>query len=155
MLKSINESFSKIYESADVRHYSDMLYEMIEDEYVDPKDIAKDLIYWCSEDDIEHYMRVNDLILDEDGDIDESLDLVAKEGTIANMLAQHMDELAQYDSANQLRDKAIDLIKSSEISDKTKQKFVNILNSKKSKAALLSTLGTFMTGDKVIKPGRK
>lgn len=155
MLKSINESFSKIYESADVRHYSDMLYEMIEDEYVDPKDIAKDLIYWCSEDDIEHYMRVNDLILDEDSDIDESLDLVAKEGTIANMLAQHMDELARYDSADQLRDKAIDLIKSSEISDKTKQKFVNILNSKKSKAALLSTLGTFMTGDKVIKPGRK
>lgn len=154
MLKSINESFDKICkESVNVRHYSDMLFDMIEEGMVDAENLAKDLIYWCSEDDIEHYMRVNDLLIEDD--IDESVDLVSKDGTIANTLAQHMNELAQYDDVNQLRNKAIEIIKSSEISDKTKQKFVNILFSKKSKSALLSTLGTFMTGDKVIKPGRK
>ena len=154
MLKSINESFDKICkESVNVRHYSDMLFDMIEEGMVDAENLAKDLIYWCSEDDIEHYMRVNDLLIEDD--IDESVDLVSKDGTIANTLAQHMNELAQYDDVTQLRNKAIEIIKSSEISDKTKQKFVNIPFSKKSKSALLSTLGTFMTGDKVIKPGRK
>ena len=154
MLKSINESFDRFCnENVDVRHYSDMLYEMIEEGMVDAEQIAKDLIYWCSEDDIEHYMRVNDLIIE--GDVEEGLDLVAKEGTIANLLAKHMEELSKCDDVNELKNKAMELIKLSDVSDKTKQKFANILNSKKSKSALLSTLGTFMTGDKVLKPGRK
>ena len=154
MLKSINESFNKIYtEDVDVRHYSDMLFDMIEDGTVDPKVIAQDLIYWCSEDEIEHYMRVNDLMFEED--IEEELDLVQQEGTIANVLSKHMNELAKIDNPNELKEKAIELVSSSQISDNTKKKFSNIINSKKSKSALLSTLGTFMTGDKVIKPGRK
>lgn len=43
----------------DIRHYSDMLFDMIDEGAVDAAEIAKDLIYWCSEDDIKHYMRVN------------------------------------------------------------------------------------------------
>lgn len=70
---NLEESLFEDYDSG-VRYYSDMLFDMIEDGIVDAEYIAKDLIYWCSEDDIEHYMRVNDLLSDdEDDDIDESL----------------------------------------------------------------------------------
>ena len=51
-----------------VREYSDMLFDMIEEGMVDAKQIAEDLIYWCSEDDIKHYMKVNDLMFEEDED---------------------------------------------------------------------------------------
>ena len=154
MLKSINESFDRRFEeSANVRQYSDMLFDMIEDGMVDAKAIAEDLIYWCSEDDIEHYMRVNDLLYD---DIEEGIDLVSKQGTIANVLAKNMQELAEYPDANSLKSAVIKLIQDSEISDKKSvERFIHILNTKKSKEALLSTLATFMTGDKVFKPGRK
>jgi hypothetical protein len=63
-------------EDYDVREYSDMLYDMIENDIVDAKKIAEDLIYWVSEDDIAEYMRVNEIIDDQDSDdedYDESL----------------------------------------------------------------------------------
>lgn len=62
---------SIVDEDYNVREYSDQLYDMIEDDTVDAKKIAEDLIYWCSEDDIKEYMRVNDLIFD-DEDMEES-----------------------------------------------------------------------------------
>lgn len=72
---NLEESLFEDYDSdSDVRHYSNMLIDMIEDGYVDAEYIATALIKWCSEDDIERFMQVNDLISDdEDDDIDESL----------------------------------------------------------------------------------
>lgn len=55
-----------LQESAGVREYSDMLYDMIESGEIDAKSIAEDLIYWCSEDDIRQYMIVNDIVDIED-----------------------------------------------------------------------------------------
>lgn len=78
--ENCNSSKSKkqLKESDDIRHYSDMLFDMIEEGLVDAESIAKDLIYWCSEDDIEHYMRVNGYLdYEDDEEYDESL----KEGT--------------------------------------------------------------------------
>ena len=43
-----------------------MLYDMIENDEIDAKKIAEDLIYWVSEDDIAEYMRVNEIINDQD-----------------------------------------------------------------------------------------
>lgn len=68
---NLEESLFEDYDS-DVRYYSDMLFDMIKEGVVNAVDIAKDLIYWCSEDAIKHYMRVNDLIIDEE-DIEENL----------------------------------------------------------------------------------
>lgn len=62
---NLEESLFEDYNS-DVRHYSDMLFDMIEEDMVDAKQIAQSLIYWCSEDDIERFMEVNELIWDED-----------------------------------------------------------------------------------------
>lgn len=53
-----------------VREYSDMLFDMIEDGTVDPEIIAKDLIYWCSEDEIKKYMEVNGLLFEEEDEED-------------------------------------------------------------------------------------
>ena len=49
-----------------VRHYTEMLYDMMEDGLIDAKTLASDLMYWMSEDDIKHFMRVNDLLWQED-----------------------------------------------------------------------------------------
>lgn len=68
---SLDESLFEDY--GNVREYSDQLFDMIEEDMVDAKEIAKDLIYWCSEEDIKRFMEVRDLIWDEDEDIDESL----------------------------------------------------------------------------------
>ena len=67
-----SESLKEDY--SDVRHYSDMLFDMIEDGMVDATHIAQDLIYWCSEDDIERYMQVNDLIWEDKEDDDEEIE---------------------------------------------------------------------------------
>jgi hypothetical protein len=53
-------------EAYNVREFSDMLFDMIENDEIDAKSIAEDLIYWCSEDDIKRYMEVNDIIDIED-----------------------------------------------------------------------------------------
>lgn len=65
--EALNESIDEDFNSG-VREYSDMLFDMIEEGMVDAKQIAEDLIYWCSEDDIKHYMKVNDLMFEEDED---------------------------------------------------------------------------------------
>ena len=69
---TLDESLFEDY--GNVREYSDQLFDMIEEDMVDAKEIAQDLIYWCSEDDIKRFMEVRDLIWDEDEeDYDESL----------------------------------------------------------------------------------
>lgn len=83
---TLEESLFEDYDS-DIRHYSDMLFDMIEEGVVDAAEIAKDLIYWCSEDDIEHYMRVNDLMWEEDED--ESLEESYTKAELLNAVQDH------------------------------------------------------------------
>lgn len=71
LIEKKKEKSKHLCEDYGVREYSDMLYDMIENGEVDAKNIAEDLIYWCSEDDIEKYMKVNELIF-EDDEIEES-----------------------------------------------------------------------------------
>ncbi len=61
---------SIVDEDYNTREYSDMLYDMLEADEVNAKDIVKDLIYWCSEDDIERFMRVNELIFEDENEDD-------------------------------------------------------------------------------------
>ena len=49
-----------------VREYTDRLYDMVEDEIVDAKEILKSLMYWVSEDDIQRFMEVNELIIEDE-----------------------------------------------------------------------------------------
>lgn len=71
---TLEESLFEDYDS-DGRHYSDMLFDMIEEGSVNVADIAKDLIYWCSEDDIKKYMEVNQLTSEfiDDEELEENL----------------------------------------------------------------------------------
>lgn len=87
--------------------------------------------------------------------IDESVDLLTKENTIASLLKDNMSELASIIDVNELREKIIELVDNSNIASKpVAQKLKRDLYSKKSAGALLSTIATYMTGDKVIKTGR-
>ena len=87
--------------------------------------------------------------------IDESVDLSTKENTIASLLKDNMSELASIIDVNELREKIIELVDNSNIASKpVAQKLKRDLYSKKSASALLSTIATYMTGDKVIKTGR-
>ena len=87
--------------------------------------------------------------------IDESIDLLTKDNTIASLLRDNMDKLSSITDVNELRDAIMDLVNESDIADKPAAlKLKRDLYSKKSVGALLSTIGTYMTGEKVIKVGR-
>lgn len=87
--------------------------------------------------------------------IDESIDLLTKDNTIASLLRDNMDKLSVITDVNELRDAIMDLVNESDIANKPAAlKLKRDLYSKKSVGALLSTIGTYMTGGKVIKVGR-
>lgn len=87
--------------------------------------------------------------------IGESVDLLTKDNTIASLLRDNMDKLSGITDVNELRDAIMDLLNESDIANKPAAlKLKRDLYSKKSVGALLSTIGTYMTGEKVIKVGR-
>lgn len=87
--------------------------------------------------------------------IGESVDLLTKDNTIASLLWDNMDKLSGITDVNELRDAIMDLVNESDIANKPAAlKLKRDLYSKKSVGALLSTIGTYMTGEKVIKVGR-
>lgn len=87
--------------------------------------------------------------------IDESIDLLTKDNTIASLLRDNMDKLSSITDVNELRDAIMNLVNESDIANKPAAlKLKRDLYSKKSVGALLSTIGTYMTGEKVIKVGR-
>ena len=87
--------------------------------------------------------------------IGESVDLLTKDNTIASLLRDNMDKLSGITDVNELRDAIMDLVNESDIANKPAAlKLKRDLYSKKSVGALLSTIGTYMTGEKVIKMGR-
>lgn len=93
---------------------------------------------------------------DLDESLNEAVDLLTKENTIASVLSKHMDELSEYTDANSMRNAIIDILDKSEIADKDSvKKLKRVLFSKKSTGALLSTIATYMTGEKVAKVGRR
>ena len=90
-----------------------------------------------------------------DARICESVDLLTKDNTIASLLRDNMDKLSGITDVNELRDAIMDLVNESDIANKPAAlKLKRDLYSKKSVGALLSTIGTYMTGEKVIKMGR-
>lgn len=84
------------------------------------------------------------------------VDLVTKDNTTASVLKDNMDKLYSITNPNELRNAIIEIVDNSNISDKPAvQKLKRDLFSKKSVSALLSTIATYMTGDKVIKTNRR
>lgn len=87
--------------------------------------------------------------------VNESIDLLTKDNTIASLLRDNMDKLSTITDVNELRDAIMDLVNESDIADKPAAlKLKRDLYSKKSVGALLSTIGTYMTGEKVIRAGK-
>ena len=111
-----------------------------------------------SDDEDEVQESVKDRIIKcrmKDKRIDESIDLLTKDNTIASLLRDNMDKLSSITDINELRDAIMDLVNESDIANKPAAlKLKRDLYSKKSVGALLSTIGTYMTGEKVIKVGR-
>lgn len=111
-----------------------------------------------SDDEDEVQESVKDRIIKcrmKDKRIDESIDLLTKDNTIASLLRDNMDKLSRITDVNELRDAIMDLVNESDIANKPAAlKLKRDLYSKKSVGALLSTIGTYMTGEKVIKVGR-
>lgn len=115
-----------------------------------------------SENDVEKEAEVQESVKDriikcrmKDKRIDESIDLLTKDNTIASLLRDNMDKLGSITDVNELRDAIMDLVNESDIANKPAAlKLKRDLYSKKSVGALLSTIGTYMTGEKVIKVGR-
>ncbi len=111
-----------------------------------------------SDEEAEIHESVKDRIIKcrmKDRRIGESVDLLTKDNTIASLLRDNMDKLSEITDVNELRDAIMDLVNESDIANKPAAlKLKRDLYSKKSVGALLSTIGTYMTGEKVIKMGR-
>lgn len=75
---------------------------------------------------------------------------VATRPSIASVLSKNMDSLYSYDNANELRNAIMDIVNNSEVDPKEIAKLQRALFSKKSVSALLSTIGTYMTGERVV-----
>lgn len=75
---------------------------------------------------------------------------VATRPSIASVLSKNMDSLYSYDNAGELRNAIMDIVNNSEVDPKEIAKLQRALFSKKSVSALLSTIGTYMTGERVV-----
>ena len=138
--------------------------ESDEDSIQDELDVAEEVLdvpfsdLDSDEEDDEVQESVKDRIIKchmKDKRIDESIDLLTKDNTIASLLRDNMDKLSSITNVNELRDAIMDLVNESDIANKPAAlKLKRDLYSKKSVGALLSTIGTYMTGEKVIKVGR-
>ena len=138
--------------------------ESDEDSIQDELDVAEEVLdvpfsdLDSDEEDDEVQESVKDRIIKcrmKDKRIDESIDLLTKDNTIASLLRDNMDKLSVITDVNELRDAIMDLVNESDIANKPAAlKLKRDLYSKKSVGALLSTIGTYMTGEKVIKVGR-
>ena len=75
---------------------------------------------------------------------------VATRPSIASVLSKNMDSLYSYDNPSELRNAIMDVVSNSEVDPKEVSKLQRALFSKKSVSALLSTIGTYMTGERVV-----
>ena len=137
--------------------------ESDEDSIQDELDVAEEVLDvpvsdLDSDEEAEVQESVKDRIIKcrmKDRRIGESVDLLTKDNTIASLLRDNMDKLSGITDVNELRDAIMDLVNESDIANKPAAlKLKRDLYSKKSVGALLSTIGTYMTGEKVIKVGR-
>ena len=80
--------------------------------------------------------------------LEEATALAERPGTIAHALKDSMDDLATISNVGEMKQKVIDVVKASDVSDKEKSRAIAIFMKPKSATALLSTIGTFMTGIK-------
>lgn len=102
-----------------------------------------------------NFEYIEDILNTVQESLKESVDLLTREDTIASVLSRHMDELSEYTDATSMRNAIINILDKSEIADKDAvKKLKQVLFSKKSTAALLSTIATYMTGEKVAKVGK-
>lgn len=75
---------------------------------------------------------------------------VATRPSIASVLSKNMDSLYSYDNPSDLRNAIMDVVSTSDVDPKEVSKLQRALFSKKSVSALLSTIGTYMTGERVV-----
>lgn len=80
----------------------------------------------------------------------EEASAVATRPSIASVLSKNMDSLYAYETPNELRNAIMELVTSSDVDPKEIRKLQTALFSKKSVGALLSTIATYMTGDRVV-----
>ena len=126
------------------------------EEDIDEVNVSTDDVEIEIEDKEDSEDEAEEIEIDEETEeVTEAVDLAAKDNTVAGILRQHMDELSSIFDPNELRNKVIEIVDSSDIADKpVSDKLKKALFSKKSVGALLSTIGTYLTGEKVVKTGK-
>lgn len=140
----------------EVKPAEEVAEEARSEEDIDEVNISTNDVDIEIEDDDESEEKAQEVEIDEETEeVTEAVDLAAKDNTVAGILRQHMDELSSIFDPNELRNKVIEIVDSSDIADKpVADKLKKALFSKKSVGALLSTIGTYLTGEKVVKTGK-
>ena len=108
-------------------------------------------VFFTNLEDAKKYMRSKDYDNTQQWTLLESTKsnpgLVTKKGSIANLLANHMDELQNVYDVNELKNKVIDLVDNSDIADtKGAKDFKYRVLSQRTADHVLSTIGAYMSG---------
>ena len=97
-----NAKEGELKESVGVREYTEKLWDMINEDLVDVKALAKSLIYWLSEENVHEFMNANGLLWDED-EVEESLkediDFDTQENLKSDMYKAMAEVLYKYKDA--------------------------------------------------------
>lgn len=101
LIEKKKEKSKHLCEDYEGTEYSDMLFDMLDQDLVDSKKVAKDLVYMCNELDIQDYMKKNNYKID--FEVEESL----IESVVAN--ARHW----LIDKENKSPEEATEIIKNS------------------------------------------
>lgn len=154
----LDKLMHSLNESNNIREYSDMLFDMIDEGLVAADQIAKDLIYWCSEDEIKRYMEVNDLISMDDEDLDEAYknhpELSKKDGTASKLIVDNKDRFNAAKNKVEIYELAKSIFSEAGLDTKWTKTFLsNLSRSKDYKNALKYVYDVVLSADnqKVIK----
>lgn len=83
-------------------------------------------------------------------------DLIAIEGTVAHVMEKRIDEIKFYGSLTDAKNSVIAILQSPEIKQKDlAAKYIYEINQMKSMRHLMSTITTYLTGEKVYTGKRK
>lgn len=83
-------------------------------------------------------------------------DLVTIEGTVANVMQKRMDEINFYGTLVEAKESVINILKSDEIKQKDLAlKYITEINRMKNMGHLMSTITTYLAGEKVYSTNRR
>lgn len=141
-------------EYVDPRRATNDLISAIDDGFISWEEVAMACLNYMSDDDVKDMCRINDFNIADDEDLNEARQKVERDvtkipGSVAWVLNKYKSEFENL-NFHAMRKKVLEILHSDEIKDKKAAKEAIKYLSIGSQSSFMSTLWTYMSGDKVI-----